>query len=1228
VIGKLGSQALVAAIQRSAHESRNLHVTFENCDVTKEIPGLFNAASPSGTYVVDLATPYGQMVVEECIFLCSHRVGCDLKRLEVDGKKIVLERRLPDSVVDKLSLSAFHKNNVDLAKDLLAGHFAKGADKLFLMLNQFHFWMDSAKAETILRKVSEIWSERLDKGDVELSEIIMFEVFRALFIINDLDQSNSMDIDEFRETLAGLGMPNFDQSILIRLMAEHDIDGSGTIDNDEFTMIMVNYFCNMDHPRGELVKKETGRPWAIPLKGTAKIEITYACALATKFDTGADEGVDSILQLIKETKSAEQREVLFEHVINSPYYYLSATQAELLLQDMRGIADDLDLIAAMMPQITCAEEVCSLLDHNLTELQKLLLRIRMGPSYNTYVGCPAGHYCLDLSKRADRRCGVKLNAISSYEVKSCKAIGLNTSQTGVLSSFRNGKYEKANVDLTGNWFGDCPNSGTLECDFSSTLRPVEGTRAISDKRFARFVKKVDLEEIVDIEEALITGVSRRGYDQFDENHSARGPLSTRRRSPSGATKSSRDNDDAGNPAIDPLSALEPSSRSIPSSKSIPSPRQLSTESSNRMKNAMKSSKSIAGESMKLPMLKHMSSSSSINSPPRSSRKPAHPLSLQRQSMRGTFKMSSTSQKQRQLVGKPELDTTEVDTINTQRGMLTGVTNIGTTSIKQLDKAVPDHFYRSESNTSIAAMSKEESAIFSIEEPEKDTDSLNDKENADVLLQDLDFPKTDLKEPGKGNYAIDSQRDSDLTGPSDLVTEKTRETGGSAISVASSVTVSSKPNSRASTSKGKKKAARTSKSGGKSPKPSSRAGGRPSKGGKGRSSDVSRPSTSATMDGSRPSSAVSSSSRENSRGNSMLSTPSKTSRATDFTSMSNSPRPTDILNSESVDLNDGSSGNGSMSQESRSHIPGLEFLSSVILNTHRRASKEGRKLMMTGRGKAVDYAMQVPYPLRPVHVKEWYKQYTSSCHHHLDIMPEEKKSFEDKGAHLANGKVSQYTLDRRKECLNGDPPLDQHGPLFALCYLKILQLQVLLPQIYFNCKQVIQMLNYFPPVGYVRVMLLQSVFNRIVDLENLFIIFDDLFTEDERKETLHRIGILNVLDPMFPDRRYKLDLRRWEDREFCKILVKLAVDEPGNNLPEQSYRWTRYDDPIPAWELPMTWTLPDNKNWNGELELDTNGPRRHGWVIFTYTSLADGCAPMISTRKDLRKRCLVGMKKIF
>ena len=86
--------------------------------------------------------------------------------------------------------------------------------------------------------------------------------------------------------------------------------------------------------------------------------------------------------------------------------------------------------------------------------------------------------------------------------------------------------------------------------------------------------------------------------------------------------------------------------------------------------------------------------------------------------------------------------------------------------------------------------------------------------------------------------------------------------------------------------------------------------------------------------------------------------------------------------------------------------------------------------------------------------------------------------------------------------------------------------------------------------------IQSAFSRLIDLENFHKVIDSI-SMDERDELYHRMGILNVLDPMYPDRLFRLDMRRWEHREWCKVLIQLAVVEPGDNWVDVTYALSRY-----------------------------------------------------------------------
>lgn len=50
---------------------------------------------------------------------------------------------------------------------------------------------------------------------------------------------------------------------------------------------------------------------------------------------------------------------------------------------------------------------------------------------------------------------------------------------------------------------------------------------------------------------------------------------------------------------------------------------------------------------------------------------------------------------------------------------------------------------------------------------------------------------------------------------------------------------------------------------------------------------------------------------------------------------------------------------------------------------------------------------------------------------------------------------------------------------------------------------------------------------------------DALRPDEAREVIARRGHLNVINPVFADRYYRLDLGVWDEREMAKILIRLV-----------------------------------------------------------------------------------------
>eukprot|EP00753_Platysulcus_tardus_P002729 PLAT11849.1.p1 GENE.PLAT11849.1~~PLAT11849.1.p1 ORF type:complete len:1311 (-),score=449.39 PLAT11849.1:73-3516(-) len=145
-------------------------------------------------------------------------------------------------------------------------------------------------------------------------------------------------------------------------------------------------------------------------------------------------------------------------------------------------------------------------------------------------------------------------------------------------------------------------------------------------------------------------------------------------------------------------------------------------------------------------------------------------------------------------------------------------------------------------------------------------------------------------------------------------------------------------------------------------------------------------------------------------------------------------------------------------------------------------------------------------------------------------------------------------------------------------------------------------------GETRVDAFVILYARLLDLPNLMDAAIVLLTEEERMQLVHRLGWLNVWNPMHSDGYYELDLAMRDDWRLASLLVKLAVKEPGENWLDETYKGMPF-------ELPLTWV--------------TEVPRK-GIVTLTYTTRVGGAAlelrekmlqaylmnPALSMRPDL------------
>ncbi|CAM9534671.1 unnamed protein product [Chrysoparadoxa australica] len=127
-------------------------------------------------------------------------------------------------------------------------------------------------------------------------------------------------------------------------------------------------------------------------------------------------------------------------------------------------------------------------------------------------------------------------------------------------------------------------------------------------------------------------------------------------------------------------------------------------------------------------------------------------------------------------------------------------------------------------------------------------------------------------------------------------------------------------------------------------------------------------------------------------------------------------------------------------------------------------------------------------------------------------------------------------------------------------------------------------------------LVVRIFPHIIDLRGYLRLVEH-FNERLQAKIYKRVGWLNMFNPMDADRTYELSLSRREERQVAKMMIHLAMIEPGENWVNESFRWHRYESCIPGWELGKAW-------------LDEDGVPTRGVLTLTYFSgdgkMINGC----------------------
>ena len=189
--------------------------------------------------------------------------------------------------------------------------------------------------------------------------------------------------------------------------------------------------------------------------------------------------------------------------------------------------------------------------------------------------------------------------------------------------------------------------------------------------------------------------------------------------------------------------------------------------------------------------------------------------------------------------------------------------------------------------------------------------------------------------------------------------------------------------------------------------------------------------------------------------------------------------------------------------------------------------------------------------------------------------------------------------------------------YAIVHHRLATLRVATTSLWLSTEQIEFVVQQFPADDFGRVAAAVILHARCVDLEHYHRLFRGLEPR-EQLELVHCLGWLNCMNPLHPERIYALDLRSHEQREMCKVLVKLASEEPGRTWVGAAYKGSALDSFVPGWERPAAWSSEDHE-LKGE-----GGPSKSGRLQLRYSSdPARGCAPKWALRRELRTRFLCG-----
>ncbi|KAF4321385.1 hypothetical protein BBO99_00004943 [Phytophthora kernoviae] len=445
-LGSMGGRALLHAVAACA-VSKKLSISLEECNFDAAVggEGSFDPADPTGSYDLNMEVPYERAIALELLRVANTKQGCKFL-----------------SIVHTSSVNKQRRNiRVELRE------IQEGVDARRKLLKTAGILTDAQAPSD-----RELVSRSLDRKSLE-------ELFHEL----DKDESGFIDEHELRAGMRKLGIQFRDEDVP-RYVALYDLDGTGTIELDEFVELMESF--NLDEVDSgfarECVDLDTNQPFEVPLEGRLQLDFVDLHVAAGRDSANSEAGVERLVENIRASKDKTQ--MLF---MAKTGLVFNSHEAQLLVEAVCDVCDASQAVTALLPHMTDCRNAYALMERNLSSSDRLRVQHLMGQALQPILGLATGHYRIDLANDLDRITLRKLVENSNRTAFLRKKGGLkDTSQHVNYHGFRNEVLHGKSIVLEPKFLDTAPHFGYLELDYVQLGR--SPAHPLSTKRFEQMLQ--------------------------------------------------------------------------------------------------------------------------------------------------------------------------------------------------------------------------------------------------------------------------------------------------------------------------------------------------------------------------------------------------------------------------------------------------------------------------------------------------------------------------------------------------------------------------------------------------------------------------------------------------------------------------------------------------------------------------------------------------------------------